>query len=162
MIKISRDMLADDRFEVSFLVALGQSLLGDYAVKKEIRPLNLDGEQLGKVYDLRLRPARERNCFFSDSQLKHYLTLARMVQSSKDPDHFTRTLNGEEGFTPPGLLFGLTYAWYLDNRFASHIEYKMAITRMETSDLVPEQVKTTARRRQLINFFRTTVFSPDP
>ena len=67
-------------------------------------------------------------------------------------------MNGQEGFTPPGLLFGLTYAWYLDNRFASHIEYKMSIVNVEVSDLIPEQVKIFNRRRALVDFFRTVVF----
>jgi len=150
--------MAGGRFEVAFLVALGQSLLGNYALAKEVVPLVQEGDPLGKVYHLTLRPVAERQCYFTDPELALYLDFARMRQSPRDPAHFTRVLNAEEGFTPPGLLFGLSYAWYLDNRFASHIEYKMAITRAEVSDLVPAQVKSQARRLEMIDFFRTVVF----
>lgn len=158
LIKIRQDLLDGNRFEIAFLVALGQSLLGNYALRKEVVPLLQDGEVLGKVYHLTLRPESERCCYFTEPELARYLALARMRRSSHDASHFTRVLNAEEGFTPPGLLFGLTYAWYLDNRFASHIEYKMAIARAEVSDLVPEQVKSQAQRQELIDFFRTVVF----
>jgi hypothetical protein len=67
-------------------------------------------------------------------------------------------VNSDEGFTPPGLLFGLFYAWYLDNRFASNIEYKMSILRHTVTDLIPEQVKIAGRREGLIEYFRETVF----
>jgi uncharacterized cofD-like protein len=158
LVKIRQDLLDDSRFEVAFLVALGQSLLGDYALRKEVTSLDHDGESLGKVYHLTLRSESERSCYFTEPELARYLALARMRRSIRDRAHFTRVLNADEGFTPPGLLFGLTYAWYLDNRFASHIEYKMAIARAEASDLVPEQVKSQAQRQQLVDFFRTVVF----
>ena len=81
-----------------------------------------------------------------------------MCRSVENPHIYTRLLNGKEGFTPPGLLFGLVFAWYLDNRFAAHIEYKMAILQMEVPDMIPEQAKVCSRRRQLVNFFRRKVF----
>ena len=81
-----------------------------------------------------------------------------MVPNPADPNHFTRLVNGNEGFTPPGLLMGLTYAWYLDNRFASHIEYKMAVMRIDHSDLIPEQIRMKNRREKLTVFFREVVF----
>ena len=158
MIKVRQDLARGSRFEVAFLVALGQSLLGNYALAKEVRPLLHEGDQVGKVYHLTLRPEAERSCYLSEQELLHYLTLARMRQSPHDPAHFTRVVNADEGFTPPGLLFGLCYAWYLDNRFASHIEYKMAVVRSEVSDLVPAQVKSQALRREMIDFFRSVVF----
>lgn len=71
---------------------------------------------------------------------------------------YARMVNGEEGFTPPGLLFGLVFAWYLDNRFAPNIEYKMSIMKHELSYLIPEQVRIVGRREQLIRFFRENVF----
>jgi len=67
-------------------------------------------------------------------------------------------VNSDEGFTPPGLLFGLFYTWYLDNRFAGNIEYKMSIMRNVVSDMIPEQVKIVSRREGLIDFFRENVF----
>lgn len=157
-IKIRQDLVGDSRFEVAFLVALGQSLLGNYALHKEVVPLCHEGEEVGKIYHLTLRPEAERRCYFTEAELVRYLSLARMCRSVCNPSHFTRVVNGAEGFTPPGFLFGLTYAWYLDNRFASHIEYKMAIARAEVSDLVPEQVKSQIQRQELIHFFRQAVF----
>ena len=158
-IKIRQDVEpGSERFEIGFLVALGQSLLGNYAVRKEMLPVERRGETLGKVFLLAMRPDRERESFLSRDQLHAYLQLARMVASARDPFFYTRLVNGDEGFTPPGLLFGLTYAWYLDNRFAAHVEYKMSIRRTALSDLIPEQMRTTERRQQLVDFFRETVF----
>ncbi len=81
-----------------------------------------------------------------------------MQASIKRKGLYTRVINGDEGFTPPGLLFGLCYAWYLDNRFAPNIEYKMSIMKNEPGDLIPEQIRIVGRRRHLINFFREHVF----
>ncbi len=71
---------------------------------------------------------------------------------------YRRLINATEGFTPPGLLFGLIYVWYLDNRFAPHIEYKMDIMKNIPSKLVHEQGRVVTRRHALINFFREQVF----
>ena len=81
-----------------------------------------------------------------------------MIRSEENQCLYTRIVNGKEGFTPPGLLFGLIYAWYLDNRFAAHVEYKMAVMRTDISDLIPEQVRMLSRRRALVEFFRQSVF----
>lgn len=160
-IQIRKDLLGGKKFEVALLVALGQSLLGNYALSKEVAPLLHGGEILGKVYHLTLRPQAERRCYFSDQELVHYLLLARMRQSADDPCHFTRVVNGDEGFTPPGLLLGLTYAWYLDNRFSSYVDYKMGIARAEFSDHVFEHTKHQTRRRVLVDFVRKVVFRQD-
>ncbi len=158
-LKIRQDQFySESDLEVAFIVALGQSLLSDYALQKKMLSLVANGTSLGKAYHLHLKPVTERNCFFNNEDLADYLALARMVQDPEDPNHYTRLINGEEGFTPPGLLFGLTYAWYLDNRFASHIEYKMAVMKVDHTDLVPEQVKMRSRRESLIVFFREVVF----
>ncbi|MCK5071218.1 MAG: YvcK family protein, partial [Desulfocapsa sp.] len=159
VVKIRQDQFASsEKLEVAFLVALGQSLLGDYAKSKEILPIAPDNTSLGKVYQLSLKPASDRKCYFNEEELTHYLTLARMVSSPDDCLNFTRVVNGNEGFTPPGLLMGLIYAWYLDNRFASHIEYKMAVIKIDHSDLIPEQVRMKGRREKLTVFFREVVF----
>ena len=140
LIKIREDRLRTrSRLEVSFLIALGQALLGDYAASKLIIPLLYEGKEIGAVYHLSLRSDEERFCYFNDFELRTFLHLARMVEQT--PTHFTRTINGKEGFTPPGLLLGLMYAWYLDNRFASHIEYKMSILKVRPTHLIPEQKK---------------------
>ncbi len=159
MIKIRRDIITDSgRFEVVFLVALGQSLLGDYAEEKKMEEINGQGAFLGKVYHLHVRPAGTYASFLNQNELDWYLGLVRMVRSRTRENHYTRLINGNEGFTPPGLLFGLTYAWYLDNRFAAHIEYKMGVLRTPISTLIPEQVKMSSRRQDLIDFFRQVVF----
>jgi len=159
LIKIRQDQLEREQaFEVAFLVALGQSLLGNYVRCKEMQPLLVDSVTLGKVYHLYLRPEGERVCWFSDAELRCYLELSRMLPVAGSPDHFTRLINGDEGFTPPGMLMGLNYAWYLDNRFASHVEYKMAVMKVPSSGLIPEQVKMLGRRQQLVSFFREVVF----
>ncbi|MDD3814523.1 MAG: 2-phospho-L-lactate transferase CofD family protein [Desulfocapsaceae bacterium] len=159
LIKIRQDQLVQEKtFEVAFLVALGQSLLGNYALHKEMQPLLIDDVLLGKVYHLYLRPATQRSCWFSDEELRCYLELSRMLPASNDTGHFSRLINGDEGFTPPGMLMGLNYAWYLDNRFATHVEYKMAVMKIALSNLIPEQVKMLGRRQRLVSFFREVVF----
>ncbi len=157
---IRKDQLNNFRkFEVAFLIALGESLLGNYAKTKEMKPVEVDSIHLGKVYHLFLRSEKERYCFFSDDDLKKYLFLARMLHVADD--HFTRLIHGAEGFTPPGLLMGLIYAWYLENRLASHIEYKMSVMQIDQTDLIPEQLKMLLRREKMIGFFREVVFSLD-
>ncbi|MCF6290013.1 MAG: YvcK family protein [Desulfobacterales bacterium] len=159
LIKIRHDVLSrPGRFEVALLVALGQSLLGDYAAEKQMENLERAGQVMGKIFHLTIRPAGEYRSFLNARELDTYLTLARMVRSPGNEYHYTRLINGSEGFTPPGLLFGMTFAWYLDNRFAAYLEYKMAIMRNEISNLIPEQVKVYARRQALVDFFRRTVF----
>ncbi len=158
-VKIRQDQFDSERtLEIAFLVALGQSLLGDYVQNKEIFEIEPRQPQLGKIYRLQLKNAEEIRCFFSVQDLCTFLQLSRMIQDTENPEYFTRVVNGGEGFTPPGLLFGLTYAWYLDNRFASNIEYKMAVTRIDRSDLIPEQVRMRSRRQRLTDFFREVVF----
>jgi len=162
LIKIRLDVFADpDRFELAFLVALGEALLGDYAAAKEMLPVENRHGPLGRIYQITLRDSENRRCFFDSEGLHEYLALSRMTRSLTDPLIYTRLVTGAEGFTPPGLLFGLLYAWYLDNRFTAHIEYKMAILRMEVPDMIPEQAKISNRRQRLVRFFRRRVFGHD-
>lgn len=159
LIKIRRDVEHNELlFEVGFLVALGQSLLGNYAAEKVKLPVERDGDILGYEFRLSLRTPEDRRCFFSAEELHRYLGLVRMLRSATTDHAYTRLVNSDEGFTPPGLLFGLTYAWYLDNRFACNIEYKMSISRMAECNLIPEQKRINSRRREMIDFFRTVVF----
>jgi len=158
-IKICQDVIVEKgRFEQAFLVALGQALLGNYAALKEMETVEKSGEVVGKLYRLSIKHVEKRNTFLSDNELSKYLKLSRMIQSKSDPLLYTRLVNGNEGFTPPGLLFGLLYAWYLDNRYAAHVEYKMAVMRTDVSNLIPEQVRMHSRRRALVQFFRRSVF----
>ena len=159
-INIREDRLGNRyRLEVSFLIALGQALLGDYAARKIMTPLLYEEKEIGSVYHLSLKQQDARTCYFGDAELRRFLSLARMVEQT--PTHFTRVVNGGEGFTPPGLLMGLLYAWYLDNRFASHIEYKMSILKVRHTELIPEQKRMRNRREELIEFCRESVFGKE-
>jgi len=159
LIIIRKDQTIDpDRFAMAFLVALGESLLGNYALEKSMDDLQDQGEKVGRIYRLVIRDEKEYHGFCSMEELDRYLLLARMRKFQGRRNQYSRLVNSEEGFTPPGLLFGLFYTWYLDNRFAGHIEYKMSIMRNVVSDLIPEQVKIVGRRKGLIDFFRENVF----
>jgi uncharacterized cofD-like protein len=158
-IKIRQDMVEDSRrFEIAFLVGLGQSLLGNYAKGKEMKDIFLDGEVVGRSYFLTVKDEGELESFFPLPVLCRYLKLVKMSPFPRRDGVFTRLVNGEEGFTPPGLFFGLFYVWCLDNRFAPNIEYKMSIMKKETSDMISEQIRTGHRRSKLISFFRDYVF----
>jgi len=158
-ILIRRDQVENhDRFQVAFLVALGQSLLGNYALEKTMEDIRVEKDKVGRLFRLTLREPRQCNSFFSHEEIDVYLGLSRMMRSKNKPLVYTRLINSDEGFTPPGMLFGLFYAWYLDNRFATHIEYKMSIMRNKVSNLIPEQVKVLHRREGLVRFFREKVF----
>ena len=159
LIKIRKDVFPEpDKFEVGLLIALGQSLLGNYAEDKRRLPVERDGLPLGYEFRLVLRPEAALRSFFTPAELARFLELVRMRQAANDPRLYTRLVNGDEGFTPPGLLFGLTYAWYLDNRHVCHVEYKMSINRMMSCGLIPEQQRVAGRRQAMIDFFRTVVF----
>jgi len=156
-IKIRGDQVKDrSRLETGFMIALGESLLGDYALTKIMQPVLVENDELGRVYRLNIRPEQDRHCFLSPVELEEYLVLSRMVKLTDAC--YTRLVNKGEGFTPPGLLMGLMYAWYVDNRLASHIEYKMSIMKINQSDLIPEQFKMSERRKMMIEFFKDVVF----
>ena len=159
-IKIRSDLISDFRkLEVGILIAIGQSLLGNYAKEKRVEEVTVDGVTVGKIYHLHVRGISEIEAFFTSEEIDRYLHFAKMIETSKNDHHFTRLINGNDGFTPPGVLMGLTYAWYLDNRLASHIEYKMALMKIGRSDLIPEQQKMLERRNSMVDFFREVVFS---
>lgn len=158
-IKIRQDQFYDvAKLEVAFLIALGQSLLGRYSAKKEMKPVMDNGDLLGKVFHLRLAEFEHWGSFLQYEDLVYFLKLSRMTQTS-DPDHFTRLISGDEGFTPPGLLMGLLYVWYLDNRMAYYLEYKMSILKIAKSPLIPEQTKMSSRRERLVRFFKEKIFA---
>ena len=142
----------------NLLTALGESLLGRY-----IKGRNWVNPEAGahwgtRHYEIRLRPVQDRGCFLDDRALKTYLRLARLVQSPHDPDTFGITLNDGEGFLPPGLLFGLLYAWYLNNAYGGIMEYEMSLLRWPPEKLIPYQLEEYARKQGLIRFFRNMVF----
>jgi uncharacterized cofD-like protein len=157
-IKIRADQIeVRQKLEIALMIALGESLLGDYAEKKVMGEVKIDGLSLGRVYHLYLKDKDERRCFLTHEQVKIFLALARMC-NTQDENHYTRLINKGEGFTPPGLLMGLMYAWYIDNRLASHIEYKMSVMKINQTDLIPEQLKMADRRRRMVSFFKDVIF----
>jgi uncharacterized cofD-like protein len=158
-IHIRREQLdKPPRLELALLIGIGQSLLGNYAAGKRMEDVVCDGLTVGKRYHLLLTDEKDRRCYFPSHRLDVYLRLARMVPIEPGR-RYSRLVNGDEGFTPPGLLIGLLYAWYLENRLASHIEYKMAAMRLPDSDLIHEQRRLVARRSGLVQFCREVVFS---
>lgn len=155
-IKIRADQLDHSRdFEFSFLMALGESLLGVYAASKKVEDLP-DGLP-GKAYRVILREKGERNSFFAKEELGEWLALAKMHPTGERS--YTRIINGGERFTPPALLLGLAYAWYLDNRLASHIEYKMSVLKVASEHLVPAEREMAEKRKSMIAFLRDKVFT---
>jgi len=81
-----------------------------------------------------------------------------MLQSPHDPNTFGITLNDQEGFFPPGLLFGLLYAWYLNNAYGQTMEYEMSLLPWSPKKLMPYQLEERTRKQALIKFFRNVVF----
>ena len=157
-IKIRSDQFyVREKLEVALMIAFGEALLGNYAKEKVMEDVLIKGLLIGKVYHLYLQGKEDRSCYFDGSQLGTFLLLARMFPTN-DKNHYIRLVNSGEGFTPPGLLMGLMYAWYLDNRLATHIEYKMSLMKINQSNLIPEQLKMSDRRKRMITFFREVVF----
>jgi hypothetical protein len=115
-------------------------------------------DSVGRVYRLRVRDRETLTSYLTPGDIDAYLLLSRMHPSASEERLYTRVVNPDEGFTPPGLFFGLFYAWYLDNTFAPNIEYKMSIMRNRVTDLIPEQARIVGRRRDTIRFFRERVF----
>ncbi|MBN1670456.1 MAG: YvcK family protein [Kiritimatiellae bacterium] len=154
------EQLAHDprRLRENLLIALGESLLGRYIASR----LWSGGQPIAgsgmRCYEITLRPPAQRECFLSPRQLHRYLRLARMVPDRREPDTYRLMLNAGEGFLPSGLLFGLMYAWYLDNAYAGIMEYEMSLLRWPPSALIPHQVQEYRRKQALITFFRTVVF----
>lgn len=160
-LKIRADQVGErENLEIALMIAIGESLLGDYAVDKHMEKVFYDGIELGRAYHLHIRPEWERRCYLKHEEMKTFLSLSRM-RNTNDENHYTRLVNKGEGFTPPGLLMGLMYLWYVDNRLATHIEYKMSVIRISKSDLIPEQLRMAERRRRMIDFFREVIFKGD-
>jgi hypothetical protein len=151
-------MSLPDRLRDDLLVAMGESLLGRYI---ELSRWLTDAyiSSIGaRCYEIVLRPSGNRGCFLSDSQLRHYLVLARMIPDPFNTRVFRVTVNNDEGFLPPGLLFGLMFAWYLNNSYGRAMEYEMALLRWSPESLIPHQAKERVRNETLITFFRTQIF----
>ncbi|MBN2125712.1 MAG: YvcK family protein [Deltaproteobacteria bacterium] len=142
----------------NLLTALGESLLGRYLESRHWVDAEAGVPWGMRRYEIRLRPIDDRACFLDDGALRRYLRLARMLQSPHDPSTFGITLNDQEGFLPPGLLFGLLYAWYLNNAYGEIMEYEMSLLRWSPKKLIPYQLEEHSRKKALIKFFRNVVF----
>jgi len=160
LIKIRRDLfkLNPARLEEDLLIGIGESVLGKYFRNKAMRPIFDNGGMIGKVFEIELSPAGKRQSYLNDAQLRHFLYLSGMEESLKNREIFRKVLNINETFTPCGLLFGLFYAWYLNNQYGGEMEYEMSLVKQEISDLMPKQKKDFQSRSELIRFFREVVF----
>jgi hypothetical protein len=158
-LKLHRQLLDDpERLKGNLLIALGESLLGRYIEERHwITPAGPDSWG-SRCFEIRLLPPRTRECFLSTQQLHDYLVLARMVPHPGDSRTYRITLNHNDGFLPPGLLFGLMYAWYLDNSYAPIMEIEMSILHLPEEMLIPHQEKEYRRKKALVDFFRKEVF----
>ena len=151
-------MTRPQRLREDLLIALGESLLGCYIESRRWIEGSASGLRDARCYELRLRPLRTRDCFLNDDQLHTYLHLARMVRDRNDPRVFRITINNNEGFLPPGLMFGLLYAWYLNNAYGGVMDYEMSLLKWPPSSLIPHQAKERVRKQALVSFFRNEVF----
>jgi uncharacterized cofD-like protein len=152
-LKLHKDLLANPaNFRNDLLVALGESLLGLYIEQR--RWIEHHG---ARSYEIVLKPASDRLCFLSDAQIHTYLKLARMTQDPEDSRIYRITINNDEGFLPPGLLFGLLYAWYLCGCVLT-MDYEMSLLRWPLKSLIPLHAKDRIRKEALVTFFRTQVF----
>ncbi|MDD2237889.1 MAG: 2-phospho-L-lactate transferase CofD family protein, partial [Kiritimatiellae bacterium] len=138
-----------------FLIALGESLLGDYIRERKLYAC----EPAGRCYEIWLREAAGYRGGLSRVQLEEFLVLAGMHAAPDAPDVFRMVMNRQAGFLPSGLLFGLMYAWYLDNAFAPAVDFEMGLLRWKPENLLPHQADECRRRRALVDFFRTQVFA---
>jgi uncharacterized cofD-like protein len=152
-LKLRNDLLAyPSKLQNDLLVALGESLMGQYIEKRQwIR------QHGARCYEILLRTAKHRECYLTDTQLRTFLKLARMASDPVDPGIYRITINNDEGFLPPGLLFGLLYAWYLSGQGIT-MEYEMSLFRWPLKSLIPLHAKDRIRKEALVTFFRTQVF----
>ncbi len=156
-LKFHEGLLAKpSRLREDMLVALGESLLGRYTESR--RWIDRQG---ARCYEIVLRPAAERECLLSDDQLHSFLKLARMIPDPFNNRTYRITLNHEEGFLPPGLLFGLTYEWYLTGRGIT-MEYEMNLLRWPLKSLIPFHAQDRIRKDALVSFFRHDIFGHGP
>jgi uncharacterized cofD-like protein len=159
-VKIHEDLLKapEDRLIEDLLIAVGESLLGTYCREKCVREIRENGALHGKVFELELNPPQKRKTFLNNAELRDYLRLAQLRPTRETPDRFCMLINDNEAFTPPGLLFGLLYAWYVNNRFGGIVDYEMSLLRWKISELIPKPSMERIRMQERITFFRSVVF----
>lgn len=159
LIKVHEQLLdRPSRLKEDLLIALGESLLGRYIESRRWLEKDALTDGSAQCYEVRLRPAGGRDCLLTDVQLKAFLRLARMIRDLRDPLVYRITINNHEGFLPSGLLFGLMYAWYLNNAYGGAMEYEMSLLKWRPESLIPYQAKERVRKQALIRFFCNEVF----
>jgi uncharacterized cofD-like protein len=144
------------RLREDMLVAVGESLLGRYVESR--RWIEQQG---ARCYEIILKPAGDRECLLPDFQLRTFLKLARMIPDPINSRIYRITINNNEGFLPPGLLFGLTYAWYLSGNGIT-MDYEMTLLRWPLKSLIPLHAKDRIRKDALVKFFRNDIFGHGP
>ncbi len=152
-LKLHQELLHEpSKLRQDLLVALGESLLGRYIETRSW------GEQNGaRCYEIALSPPHKRECYLSDSQIRTYLMLARMTPDPMNKRIYRISINPNEGFIPPGLLFGLMYAWYLCGGGFT-MEYEMTLLRWPLKNLIPHHARDRIRKEALVKFFREEIF----
>jgi len=157
--KFHRKLLKNpERLSSNMLIVLGESLLGRYIEQRTWIEPDDNNAWGSRCFEIRLLEPSERTCLLNPDQLHEYLILARMAPHASERGVYRITLNNNDGFIPPGLLFGLMYAWYLDNTYAPVMENEMAILHLPEKSLIPHQVQEFRRKKALVNFFRNHVF----
>lgn len=157
LLKLHRDLLKIPlKIQEDLLVALGESLLGRYIEERRWIP-----QHGARTYEILLKDAAGRHSFLTDAQLDLYLRLSRMTRDPDDKRRYRITINDDEGFLPPGLHFGLMYAWYLCGRGRT-MDYEMSLLRWPAKSLIPLHARDRIRKEALVRFFRTEIFGhPD-
>ena len=141
-------------FRANFAIALGESLLGRYIAEKRWT----EGEGT-RTYEIELRAAPDLGGLLGEEDLRRYLRLAKMRPAGGGGRCWRRIVSTGEGFLPSGILFGLMYAWYLDNRYAPTLSLEMEMLQWPPSQLLPHQARERARYRELVSFLRERVFT---
>ena len=140
----------------NFAVALGESLLGRYIASKRWEEAR-QGD-LCRAYEIELNPSAARDCFLSDAALRRYLRNAQMQPRKEAPLRYWRAVPKGLGFLPCGILFGLTFAWYIDSAFVPALDFEMQMIQWPASRLLPYQVRERELHRELVRFFREEIF----
>jgi len=152
----SQALKKEGALKANFAIALGESLLGRYIARKRWEE-GTAGEGC-RAYEIELHPPAAREGFLSDASLRTYLRVAQMNPRAGDSLRFWRPVAMGMGFLPCGLLFGLAFAWMLDNTYVPALDLEMRMLQWPASRLLPYQVRARTRHRELVRFFREEVF----
>jgi uncharacterized cofD-like protein len=141
--------------QANLAVALGESLLGRYIVRKSWREVS---PGVCRIYEIELNPPAARASFLSEKNLRSYLRAAQMIPQAGNFRRYWRAVPHGTGFLPCGILFGLMFAWVLDSAHVPALDFEMRMLQWPVSRLLPYQVRARKRHRELVRFFREQVF----